>query len=61
MASALTRVMIGKTVMADEAAAKAAITEIHSMAEEEEEGNREERVVQAVARLIRQIHSTARA
>ena len=53
--------MIGKTVMADEAAAKAAIAEIHSMAEEEEEGNREERVVQAVARLIRQIHSTARA
>ena len=49
--------------MAEEAAAEAAIAEIRSTAEEEEEGIREERVVQvqAVARLIRLIHSTARA
>ena len=49
--------------MAEEAAAKAAMVGSRSTAEEEEEGIREERVVQvqAVARLIRLIHSTARA
>ena len=50
--------------MAEEAVAEAAIAGSRSTAEEEEEeGIREERLVQvrAVARLIRLIHSTARA
>ena len=49
--------------MAEEAAAKAAIAGNSNTAEEEEEGIREEGVVQvqAVARLIHLIHSTARA
>ena len=50
--------------MAEEAVAEAAMAASRSTAEkEEEEGIREERLVQvqAVARLIRLIHSTARA
>ncbi len=46
--------------MAEEVAAKAAMVGSRSTAEEEEEGIRVVQV-QAVARLIRLIHSTARA